>query len=324
VGAGQFGHLLGQRFGVGDLGGFLMPLVEELPVTERVAQWAVWGTTARVVVEDVAALPAASELVRAELQRVDDACNRFRDDSELARLPRGRRVRVSPVLADLLREALLAAARTDGDVDPTLGDAMSALGYDRPLAQFSTRTGIPVTVVARDRPGWRSVELRGDQLLVPAGVHLDLGSTAKAVAADRCAERVHAELGTDVLVALGGDVATVGGPWQVLVQDGPDQPGQVVELPRNGAVATSSTRSRRWRHGTRELHHVLDPTSLRPADAVWRSVSVAAGRCVEANTASTAALVRGHAALPWFREAGVSARLVSAAGDVLTTGRWPS
>lgn len=301
-----------------------MPLVETLPVTDGVAQWDLWGTTARIVVDDPAALPAARGLVVSELQRVDDACNRFRADSELARLVPDRWTTVSPVLADLLAEALRAARRTDGDVDPTLGDALSALGYDRPLAQF--RHGqVQVRVLTRERRDWRSVELDGDRVRVPDRVHLDLGATAKAVAADRCADLVRAQLGVGVLVALGGDVATAGAdPWQVRVSDGPGEPEQVVELPAGAALATSSTRSRRWRCGTRELHHVLDPRTLSPAEPVWRTVSVAAARCVEANTATTAALVRGRAALPWFVAADVSARFVTAGGEVLTTGRWPS
>lgn len=306
-----------------------MPLLETLPVTENVAQWDVWGTTARVVVDDPAALTAAHGLVVSQLRRVDDACNRFRPDSELSRLPPGEWVIVSPDLAELLAQALRAAERTGGDVDPTLGDAMAALGYDRPLAEFTTAgpPAIPVRVVTRDRPGFRAVELRGRRVRVPRGVHLDLGASAKALAADQCAALVADRLGVGVLVALGGDLATAGpapdGGWEVLVQDGAGEPAQVVRLPQGGALATSSTRSRRWRHGTRELHHVLDPRTLQPAEPVWRSVSVAADSCVEANTASTAALVRGHAALPWLRSAGTSARLVDAGGVVVSTGRWP-
>lgn len=329
LGSRRFGHEFGVGFRRRDLGWFVMPLTETLPVTEHVAQWDVWGTTARLVVDDPAALSAAHGLVVSQLRRVDDACNRFRPDSELSRLPPGEWTTVSADLAGLLSEALRAAERTDGDVDPTLGDAMAALGYDRPLAEFTTAgpPAIPVRVVTRARPGFRAVEVRGRRVRVPRGVHLDLGASAKASAADRCAALVADRLDVGVLVSLGGDLATAGpepdGGWEVRVQDGPGEPSQVVRLPRGGALATSSTRSRRWRCGTRELHHVLDPRTLQPAEAVWRSVSVAAGSCLEANTASTAALVRGLAALPWLRSAGTSARLVGADGTVVATGRWP-
>jgi FAD:protein FMN transferase len=115
-------------------------------------------------------------------------------------------------------------------------------------------------------------------------VLLDLGATGKAYAADRCAARVAADRGVGVLVSLGGDIATAGpapdGGWRVLVQDGPGEPSCVVGLPSGTALATSSTRSRRW--GT-SLHHILDPRTCRPAEPLWRTVSVRAADCVTAN-----------------------------------------
>jgi thiamine biosynthesis lipoprotein len=70
------------------------------------------------------------------------------------------------------------------------------------------------------------------------------------------------------------------------------------------------------------LHHILDPRTGRPAPAVWRTVSVAAYSCLRANTLSTAAIVRGHAA-PALLD-GIPARLVTPHLDVLRLGGWPS
>ena len=187
--------------------------------------------------------------------------------------------------------------------------------------------------VAGRRPSWRDVVLErgagGARLTVPAGVVLDLGATAKAWTADRAAARVAEELGVGVLVSLGGDLATRGpapddGDWVVLVGDeGPDDPVQTVRLGPDGTLATSSTRARRWTRAGRAVHHIVDPRSGLPVDDVWRTVTVSAGTCVEANTASTAAIVRGPEALPWLRQAQVSARLVTRSGRVLCTGGWP-
>ncbi len=116
-----------------------MPLTEALPVTDAVAQWDVWGTTARVVVDDPAALPAARGLVVSQLRLVDDACKPLPTRQRTRRLPWGGGRRCPRRLADLLTEALRAARRTDGDVDPTLGDAMCALGYDRPSRSSRSR-----------------------------------------------------------------------------------------------------------------------------------------------------------------------------------------
>jgi thiamine biosynthesis lipoprotein len=299
-----------------------MPIAELLPVLPGTAQWPVWGTTARLVVTDPRHLPAARRLVTEHLAAVDLAASRFRADSEVCRLAGP--TRVSPLLADLVRAALDAARRTDGDVDPTLGAALRGLGYDCDLALV--RSGRAVEVRHRPAVGWQRVRLDGDLLTVPDGVLLDLGATAKAAAADACAELVAAACGTGVLVSLGGDVATAGAApdWQILVQDGVDEPWTTVGLPAGSALATSSTISRRWRAGGRGLHHVLDPRTCQPAPRYWRTVSVAAHRCVDANTLTTAAVVRGRGALPWLRDLGAPARLVDAAGRVTTVGAWPA
>ncbi len=305
-----------------------MPLRETLPVRPDTAQWTVWSTTARVVVTDPGAVAEARRVVEAELAEVDAACSRFRPDSELRTASRRRGpVEVSPRLAELVGAALEAAGGTDGDVDPTIGAALCALGYDADFAEAGTRPGTGATVRIFPSAGWRDVRLRGRWLTVPAGVVLDLGATAKAWAADRCAALVAAGLGVGVLVGLGGDIATSGpapeGGWRVLVQDGADQPGTTVTLPAGAALATSSTISRRWRHAGEMVHHILDPRTGRPAQPVWRTASVAAFTCVRANALSTAALVRGTAALPWLSGLGAPARLVAADGTVATTGEWP-
>ena len=108
------------------------------------------------------------------------------------------------------------------------------------------------------------------------------------------------------------------------MRDQAEDPVAPVTLAAGGALATSSTVSRTWEHGGRTAHHVLDPRSGTPVAAVWRTVSVAAGTCVEANTLTTAAVVRGLDAVPWLRSLAVPARLVGASFKIVTLGEWPS
>ncbi|MFF5294145.1 FAD:protein FMN transferase [Paractinoplanes globisporus] len=305
-----------------------MPLVETLPIRADTAQWPVWGTTARIVVTDPSRLPEATELVRSELAAVDAACSRFRADSELRRACRagGEPVTVSPLLAHLVGAALDAARETGGAVDPTVGGALCGLGYDRDFAALTGRRVAPAVRVFAT-PDWRAVRLRGLELTVPDGVLLDLGATAKAMAADRAAARVAERLDVGVLVALGGDIATAGPAptdqgWQILVQDRPGDPGDCVRLPAGAALATSSTAGRTWGRPGELLHHIVDPRTGRPAPTVWRTVSVAAFTCLRANTLSTAAIVRGHAASDLLGR--TPSRLVTPDLDILRLGGWPS
>ncbi len=303
---------------------------DAIPVDECTAQWPVWSTTARLVVTDPPALPEARRLVEEHLAEVDAACSRFRPDSELSQASRrGGTTRLSPLLAELVAGSLAAARLTDGAVDPTVGAALSDLGYDADLATVLLRVddAPPVRLRACHAPGWRQVRLDGDRLTVPAGVQLDLGATAKAQAADVAAARVSARLGVGALVSLGGDIATAGeraGGWQVVVQDQPDDAPVQVTLPPGAALATSSTRSRQWWRGQQRLHHVIDPRTSRPADRIWACVSVSGWTCLQANALSTAAVVKGVAAVSWLRRLGAPARLVDArSGLAITLGAWP-
>jgi thiamine biosynthesis lipoprotein ApbE len=298
------------------------------------AAWRALGTLVRLVVTDPRCLPEATGMLEADLAAVDLACSRFRADSELSglRAAGGRPVRVSPLLAEAIAVALRAAMLTDGDVDPTVGAAMSAIGYDRDFDRIP-RTGPPLRVTARTVPGWRDVHLEGHLLSMPKGTQLDLGATAKAWAADRAAARIATRIGCGVLVSLGGDIAIAGpapeGGWRVRVQDvtgsphdPPGGPYALIAI-RAGGLATSSTAARRWQRGGDVLHHILDPRTGRPAEPVWRTVSVAADSCADANAASTAAIIRGHDALGWLARLGLPARLVDATGVVFTVAGWP-
>jgi thiamine biosynthesis lipoprotein len=230
------------------------------------------------------------------------------------------------VLADLIEAAIGAARFTDGDVDPTVGFAVVHLGYDEALVDSASR--VPWVSSVAVPVDWTAIEFDRVSVRVPAGTLLDLGATAKAAAADRCARRVHREIGTGVLVNLGGDIATAGpvpdGGWQILVQDNDDDPASQVTIGTDTGLATSSTRRRRWSRAGRTHHHIVDPRTGVSAEPVWRSVSVAADSCLAANTVSTAAIVRGRGAPAWIEGLGVPARLVDADGCEHTIGGWPA
>jgi thiamine biosynthesis lipoprotein ApbE len=291
-------------------------------------------------VTDPEALATARALLEADLAELDLACSRFRPDSELTRVNEQAAsasepvtTAVSALLADAIAVSLKGAEFTDGDVDPTVGSALIALGYDRDFdeIQDSPRAVSVVTV-----SGWQSVRLDvgARELTLPPGTQLDLGATAKGWAADRCADRIHQSTGTGVLVSLGGDTAVAGEPpqaegWRIRVQDVtgmPDEdaagPTQVVAI-KAGGLATSSTTARRWHHGGDVLHHILDPRTGLPAEPVWRTVSVSAKTCASANIASTAAIIKGRKAARWLNENGFPARLVAIDGTVTVVGGWP-
>ncbi|HEY2537084.1 MAG TPA: FAD:protein FMN transferase [Solirubrobacteraceae bacterium] len=312
------------------------------------ARWETWSTSVVLRLAAPRGLNAARIAVEQELDAIDLACSRFRADSEIARInaSAGRVVRVSPLLAEALALAIRAAQLTDGDVDPTVGSALKLAGYDRDWRMLEhlpedtspgdLQLGKPPfspIVLARTVCGWRSVAFDGAArtVRVPRGFEIDLGATAKAWAADRAAHAAAQAAGCGALVAIGGDIATSGiaptSGWAVYVTEDhrSDQraPGQAITI-RSGGLATSSTTTRRWRHRGRTMHHIIDPATGAPALKAWRTVSVAAASCADANIATTSALVRGGGATAWLARMGVPARLVGENGRVYTVGSWPA
>jgi thiamine biosynthesis lipoprotein len=285
------------------------------------ATWRALGTSVQLVVTDH--LEAARAAVEQVLADIDLAASRFRADSELSRLRPGVWTDATPLFAHALTVARDAASWTDGLVDPTVGLSLIDLGYDRTY-QLITRDGPAVTVV-RQAGGWQRIEIDGLRVRAPEG--LDLGATAKGLAADLAAAAAGL-VSEAVLVSLGGDIATHGEQsWPVLVTDtadpaATDQSGQVITL-LSGGLATSGTRARRWTRGGQLVHHLLDPRTGLPTDGPWQTASVLADTCVLANVASTAAIVAGTGAVSWLQERGFSARLVAHDGAVTRVGDWP-
>jgi FAD:protein FMN transferase len=313
-----------------------MPVISSTPVSAR---WEALGTSAVLMVTDPRALAQGRAIVERELEEIDRACSRFRPDSDLQRVnaAAGRFVSVSPLLVEAVEVALRAAELTDGDVDPTVGNALVLAGYDRDWALLqrpiddAEQARQPV-IRARVTPGWQAIDLDSERaaIRVRTGVRLDLGATAKAWVADRAADAVHEATGTGSLVSLGGDIATAGAApedgWRIYVTDdhrsAPSSSGQTISI-LSGGIATSSTAVRRWSHEGQTRHHIIDPATGTPVARTWRTASVAAGTCLDANIASTAALIRASCAPAWLEQLGLPARLVSNEGAVRLVRGWP-
>jgi thiamine biosynthesis lipoprotein ApbE len=292
------------------------------------------GSSLRVVVTRQADLRIAKTAVDEVLRAIDLAASRFRDDSELSRLNAmpGRETIISPLLAKLLAAGLRGARITDGAVDPTVGSAVKLAGYETDFAQVPA-DGIAITLKVGRVPGWRAIQFdeKSRTVRVPPGVEVDLGATAKAMAADLAAAAALRAIGDGgVLVSLGGDIAVAGDPptqgWSIQTSEDSGAPitqGEATISIRSGGIATSSTTVRRWTRGGVVLHHIIDPATGLPSEGPWRTATVVAATCLDANIASTAAIVFGSKAVAWLVANRLPARLVDRQGAVHRVAGWP-
>jgi FAD:protein FMN transferase len=278
------------------------------------------GTDVTLVADrlaDTGAFERAARSVELVFAVEERRFSRFRADSELAGVNAraGRRTRVSPPFAEVLRLALTAARTTGGRFDPTVLPALRALGYDRDFDEVlaGARAALsPVEPCGR----WDLIELDATSVWFPAGVEIDLGGIAKGWTADRAAERAVAEGLPWAIVNAGGDLRLAGDPppdgVEIAVEDPEWFDGELARVRLDhGALATSSITRRAWGPG---LHHVIDPRTGAPARREVLQATVWAPTCAEAEVLATGALLEGPPALE-----RVPAMLVLGDGTVATT-----
>lgn len=256
-----------------------------------------------VVVEG--ASPARLGDVRALFERFDATFSRFRPDSEIARLNAAGGGAMSPLFREVLDVALWASAETCGIVDPCVGAAVVAAGYDRDFADGLDSHEPAGSAVAGGR-AWRL----GPVLRLPPGVQLDLNGVVKSLAVDRAAAR----LDDEGFVSAGGDLATRGAVDVALSHSG------AVRV--RGGLATSGTTRRRWLRAGEPQHHLIDPRTGRPARTPWAEVTVCGATCLAADVAAKAALLLGDDGPEWLDARGLPGRFVHLDGALVVTTAW--
>jgi FAD:protein FMN transferase len=234
--------------------------------------------------------------VRALFEERDAVFSRFRPDSELNLVNGGRGARlVSPLFARAVEAALRAREQTGGLVDPTLGAALEAAGYDREFAALE-----PSSEPLRVAPRGGRVDLYGRVLVLPRGVQLDLNGVVKAAAVDDALRLLHGP----GFVSAGGDLATRGDVDVAL-------PGGGAVRLVSGGLATSGRTKRRWTRAGVEQHHLIDPRTGRPSTTPWEEVTVCGATCLAADVAAKAAFLLGDEGPDWLDERGLPGRFLA-------------
>jgi len=249
------------------------------------------------------------ESVAAEAWRIERKYSRYRPDSVISMLNNSGG---NPVTLDFETMQLLEFARrchelSDGAFDITCGVLRRAWKFDG-HSRFPTSVEV---AALREHIGFERLRWQGDQLRVPAGMELDLGGMGKEYAVDRALDLVTARFDGAALVNFGGDMAASGapdsGPWRVGVER-PTQLGEarlLLDLERGG-LATSGDTHRFMEHEGRRYSHILDVRTGMPVLDPPRSVTVAAGCCIEAGMIATMAMLKGAGAERFLEDQGVT------------------
>lgn len=262
---------------------------------------------------------AGAEAAIAEVERIEGAYSRYREDSILAVInrtaARGESIQVDDETAALLDYAFACHRMSSGLFDITSGILRRAWNFStgRPPAAEDVAALLPH--IGMDKLVWQRPHLS----FPTPGMELDFGGLGKEYAADRAAAVCQAWGIGQGLIDLGGDICILGphpdgSPWRVGIRD-PRAPAQaiaVVEL-TGGALASSGNYERYLEHDGKRYCHILDPHTGWPAQGL-SSVSVHAGQCLLAGSLSTIAMLMGEEGKVWLADFGVEHQWVDATG----------
>jgi thiamine biosynthesis lipoprotein len=265
------------------------------------------GSHARVRLEsDVVSsgdVERLAEGVREELEEAERRLTRFDPGSDLSRLNADPRERVpaGDLVARLARAARWAGAASGGLVDATLLGELEAAGYEAsrvglsPASLDAALAAAPPRrpAAARPEPGFERLTVGADGTITrPPGVRLDSGGLGKGLAADLAAATM--PLDVRYAISCGGDLAVGGGLWGVAVTSA--RSGEEVHRlsMHGGGVATSGIHERLWHRpdGT-FAHHILDPSTGRPAWTGLVAVSAVGPGALDAEVLAKTALLSG-------------------------------
>jgi len=263
--------------------GFAVGLLLVLPAR---AEWvsreeAIMGT--RIAVELWAADRAQGEAlitrVMNEMHRVDALMSTYKSTSQVSLInERAARepVKVDPDLFGLLRTALDYSRLTEGAFDITYASVGYLYDYRRHIKPDDAAIAAALPAV-----DYRHVVLdpdSGSVRFTQPGVRIDLGGIAKGWAVDRGIELLQVAGVERAFVTAGGDTRIIGDrfgqPWMVGIRDPREGEKVAVRIPlADAALSTSGDYERFFEADGIRYHHILSPSTGRPASAV-RSVTI--------------------------------------------------
>lgn len=248
---------------------------------------------------------------RARILELERLWTRFQSDSDVSRVnaEAGKgATRVDSRTIDAAIRAIEGWRATGGTYDPTVHNALVAHGYDRTFREMGSRGGRSTSATSASRSDCSSIRVDevAQTIALPWDLGLDFGGIGKGLAGDLVTDELLALGAAGVMVNIGGDVRVVGEApdrhWVIAI----DEPSPGCQVPnvclQSGAVAVSSTAWRRWSYGGQEMHHIIDPRTMRPTAADIVGAVVVAGSGWWAEVLAKALMVDGPSAVHRYLE----------------------
>ncbi|MGD9701438.1 MAG: FAD:protein FMN transferase [Acidimicrobiia bacterium] len=270
-------------------------------------------------------------LARDRLTHLERRWSRFLPESDISRLnvAGGQPVEVDASTVVLVEHLVHAGRATDGLFDPTLLPTLVGLGYATSWDDPDRVTSLSPDARSRCDLAGVLVDPAARVVQLASGTTLDPGGLGKGLAADLIVEELLDAGARGALVSVGGDLrvggeAVDGGSWLVSVANPNSEGGDVARVRLlAGGVATSSTLRRAWTTSGSACHHLLDPSTDRPATTGIASATVVAGTAAWAEAWTKAVMVGGtRRSFAVLDERGLAAMAVMLDGRMVANDSW--
>ena len=267
---------------------------------------------------DAAHAERALDAAIAEIRGVEDRMSLFRDDSAICELNRtGWLDHPHPDLLEILRTAQDVARRSQGVFDVTVQALWQVFAEAQKQGRLPTRKEVQA---ARQRVGWRGLEVSERALRLHPGMGITLNGIAQGYAADKVKKRLqgmgiaHALVNTDEWASLGQPAHA--GDWTLGVANPRDSQAFVTRIALQGRCVATSADNECTFSPDFVNHHIFDPrTGYSPTEL--SCVSVMAPTCVMADALTKVMFMAGWSgALPLAQAWGVDVLIVD------KQGRW--
>ena len=195
------------------------------------------------------------------IDQFDHAYSRFRSDSLVAKLNAPPTTMAFPdSAAALMRFYHKLYDATEGKVTPLIGAQLVDAGYDEHYS-FT-----PSTV--RSLPSWHeAMQWYGSSVQTYQPIVLDVGAAGKGLLVDQIATILDESDYISYVIDASGDIRHSGRGMERIGLENPDDPSRILGVAEiaNKSLCASASNRRAWGDG---MHHIFDPTTRQPTNAV--------------------------------------------------------
>ncbi len=238
----------------------------------------------------------AAKIVFDEIQRIERLLSKYKPDSEISKLNRLGRLKVSPETFEIIKRSIELSKATDHAFDITVAPLMDLWGFTDKKFRIPEIQEIKNTLKLIGSEKLVLNEFESVIELSFPGMKIDLGGIAKGFALDCAVKKLKENNITSCLIS-GGQVYALGSnsgkPWKIAIKNpGAQIPAGEIGL-RDQSVATSGDYEQYFTVNGKRFSHIMDPRTGYPAESGVISATVVASNGLTADALSTAIFVLG-------------------------------